>query len=385
MHALNNRDNPDIDAKIQNPQRYYGINRLTLSMTRYVLLFFFLLWGPSVNGGIASAFATENNGNLDKLGISERNHMSPNGVSYIKNVPQQDIYAIVEQTITHLERSYLYPRKGKLAGSVLKEQLATGKFNQAFTLERLKHELEVVLAKETGDNNFRLLREASSINTSGSSNAMHLMTRRPGTLESKLLDNDVGYIGLKGNFDNFGDVQQLLLAFDNIKNSNAVIIDLTEVREGSLEFSQTMLGLFLHEGTDIGEIKLGEGRPVQPMLVSKRYKGFEWLDAKPVYVLQSPFLIGPWEYLSYALQICDRATIVGQESMGLANTTRDIPLYQNVYLTMTYGIIQFNGRSDSSGAAITWQNEGVVPDHQVDWQESLKYTLKLISNNPTNH
>ena len=92
-------------------------------------------------------------------------------------------------------------------------------------------------------------------------------------------------------------------------------------------------------------------------------------------VVTSPFVAGPWEFVAYTLQQAGRATIVGQQTIGLSFMTVINTLSKHLSIEMA------NAQIINPHTLGNWQDEGVIPDINSDARDAVAETLLMIGHN----
>ncbi len=92
----------------------------------------------------------------------------------------------------------------------------------------------------------------------------------------------------------------------------------------------------------------------------------------PVYVLTSGTTLSAAEALAYILQDYERATLVGQQTPGMANPSRTFSIGTKFELTVPFLLIQY-GKSGGTFAGV-----GVSPDIVVPPESALEVVLSEI-------
>lgn len=309
-------------------------------------------------------------------------------------IAQSDVEKLVRNTIHELQQTYLYPDKAEQATKALQKHLSLAKFNQDYQFGHLKLELENMLALATGDSNFEFFEGASTLNTQPA--LAQPNARQNNRLNSEMIDShkakqSIGYLAFHGDFHFYGhtgnapasstQMDNIRQAFDDLASADALIMDLRDTGEGSLEIAEFIMSYFLAPGTLLGELHFNSKKAPQALYLKNQALKESPNPAaerrneknKPVYILHSSFVSGHWEFLSYTLKQYKKAVVIGEESMGLAKISKQVRVLENIYLNMSYAIIKHPVSEDS------WQGYGVAPDYPVDAEDSLDFAIELIN------
>ena len=279
-------------------------------------------------------------------------------------VTAEQVSEIVDNTIAALEQEYLFPKKAQQAIQRLVSRRNAGEFERDYQFDRLQQKLEQILIAATGDSRFELLFDKPfELGTEFSSQISS------GNVSVQILENNIGYIALDGDFWFATSQNEIADAIQQLLEADAMIIDIRRAHSGSVDLSCHLLGLFLPANTYLATISgpRGEVAPLysaNPEDEANSYQG-------PVFILQSSFVAGPWEFFSHTLQQLGRASIVGEDSMGVAIMTKSVPLAHQASLVLPYAQIHNDETGDS------WLSSGVIADYYDKDKDSLQIATEL--------
>ncbi|WP_026376445.1 S41 family peptidase [Aestuariibacter salexigens] len=277
----------------------------------------------------------------------------------------EEVVEIVQNTASEFETRYLFPDKGEHVARLLRKKLAAGDFDQAFDFDRLKHSLEATVIRTTNDSNFELVKREALADTPDDADSQQVSV-----IDAQILDNNVGYLTLKGDFVFNESKQSITAAFRHITDVNALILDVRDVGLGNVELTQHLISFFTAPNTHLADIHFGHGnkRP----LGSLEIQGFTFKNRElPVFILTSSFVSGPWELLVYTLKKLEKATIVGEDTMGLGIMTIPTTVSEHTSIFLSYAEIKLESTGDN------WQTWGVVADYQTSADASFELAVKL--------
>ncbi|CAM4141074.1 S41 family peptidase [Pseudoalteromonas byunsanensis] len=270
---------------------------------------------------------------------------------------------VIKNIAQAVNDTYIDSEKAKHAADILQAKLAAGGFSASDDYHWLKTQVHSALYSATGDSGFELIRFSLDGHASSLGHAQ-------ANIESKVLDNNVGYIEISGNFTFFKSSEVAEQYFKALHDVDALIVDLRSVDEGNLALTKKMLGFFIKPNETVGLIYSRNGTEKITAVGTEGVKQFD--TDMPLYILTSSFVSGPWELFSYSLQEMGRAVIVGEETLGLASIEALINVGDNLTLAMTRALI--TGRDPS----MTWNEEGVVPDYITSRESALERAYSLI-------
>lgn len=174
-----------------------------------------------------------------------------------------------------------------------------------------------------------------------------------GVREVKVLEGNVGYLRLTTFYPWDVAKPKLVNAFRLLDNTTGLILDLRQNGGGdATTASQVVRALLGEKPTSVQRIESREETKADPLpaLDMPAFSG-------QVVVLVDRRSASASEFVAYALQAADRATIVGSRSAGAASM-----LDKPVALPHGYQIHIPNARPVNVVTGRNWEGEGVVPD-----------------------
>ncbi|OFI35504.1 S41 family peptidase [Alteromonas lipolytica] len=281
-------------------------------------------------------------------------------------LPQKEVTAAINQLITLIKQDYLHQEKAEKAAEALTVALNRGEFNGHFPYGRLKIKLESILSAATGDSSFELQWHSGL-----SGEALVAEENFPGAIQTRILQNGVGFLAIDGDLIDQRWQTELDVAMAGLTDVTALVIDLRSAGLTSLSLAQHFLGYFVPRGQLLAEaifahqqrsdlLSPGTSVPLKP--------------GTAVYIVLSPFVAGGWEFAAYTLKHGNRATIVGMPSIGLGYMMTSKPLSEHLSIGMAYATIINPATRDN------WQGEGVIPDVRCQANEAVAATMDMINN-----
>ena len=183
-------------------------------------------------------------------------------------------------------------------------------------------------------------------------------------VESKMLENKIGYVSLLRFGNNVGTEVEKAIKDLKAKGMRGLIFDLRSNPGGSLQEAQDITSLFVKDNL-IVYLKYKDGR-------RKDYnRTLPYLGDFPLIVLTNEGSASASEIVTGALKDYKRATIIGENTFGKGIVQQVIPLKTNDAIKLT--IAQY---FTPKGNYI--HGKGIAPDIKVDMEELL--TLKGYAN-----
>ena len=192
------------------------------------------------------------------------------------------------------------------------------------------------------------------------------------SITSEKLDNHIGYITIERFVFNQKVIERTNSILSDLKNSKAIIIDLTGSGGGDGEAVIDLLSYFFENPELLtGSSKSPNGPVVEvwttPNELSKS------LSSIPLYVLTSSKTISAAEAFTYHLKRKNRATIIGETTAGAGNRVDVFKMAHDFYLVNSIET-SFDPEKNEG-----WEGTGVSPDIRTSRREALEKALSLAN------
>jgi len=285
---------------------------------------------------------------------------------------QDEIRLAIQNIVFELDNTYLYPEKTKHLAQRLLAKLHTAGFHKNYNREQFRRDIRSILVKATHDTGFDIIQQKPTVTSNWADNNTKFNNSLNGALKVEILDNNIGYLRITGDMIFYGAHQAILDAFEFLSDVDAMIIDIRSADEVPISLVQQMVSYFIPADTLIGNIKFNSQLST---LLSLKTQGFDNFKNKfPLYILNSSFVAGEWEFLGYTLKHFDKAVIVGEDTMGFDYFTKSVKISDKLSLKMPYALISHPISNE------TWGNDGVVSDFYAKGDDIFEkaYSLALI-------
>lgn len=284
-----------------------------------------------------------------------------------------DARKVVETLADIMNKNYVYPEKGESMSKLVLDRLKNGDYDRFSDAKALAAELQRDLRSVTQDKHIRVISDASRVE------AMRNRTpgggRKPpknfGFEEVKTLEQNIGYLDLRGFMDISVARAAAKEAMDELIKSDAIIFDLRRNGGGSPSMIRFISSyIFGDEAVHLNDFYW---RPTDQFSES-------WTDPKdasqnkpdiPVYVLTSNYTFSAAEEFTYNLKNLKRATIIGETTGGGAHPGGPMIVDDQFIVNVP------QGRAISPITKTNWEGVGVVPHIKVSKEEALDKALEL--------
>ena len=197
-----------------------------------------------------------------------------------------------------------------------------------------------------------------------------------GIRSARRLPGNIGYVDL-AYFSPDADAGAALAAtMQRVSGTDGLILDLRRNGGGSGEMATALLSYFFEQPVQLSSIvehKNGQLEERQkwtmPYVPGPRYTG------KPVYILTSSHTHSAAEFCAYDLQAMRKATIIGGQTSGDANSSKGV-----VKLGYGFTVLIPNGQTKSPVTHTNWEGTGVQPDVAVNADDALLMAYRRALN-----
>lgn len=284
---------------------------------------------------------------------------------------QSEIRQVVSQAINVLEQQYLFPEKSALATRSLRYKLASGEFYKHNELSMLEDKLNQLLRETTGDSYLEIYSEKPTLKLGSFSKKRTKSQKQFGFVGAEVLPGNIGYINLPFLNTAEATLNDIDKAMAYLFEVEAMIIDLRDVEGESVLLAQHIISYFTPPNlklTDIVSSHFVEGNKLYSIEVNGSGK---FKHNFPLYILNSAFVSGVGEFLSYTLKHFDKAVVIGEQTMGVSHSTKEDPLGRHLMIRFPYATPHHPITKSN------WEGRGVVPDFEIEATKSLDLAQQL--------
>jgi hypothetical protein len=190
-----------------------------------------------------------------------------------------------------------------------------------------------------------------------------------GISESRIIDNNIGYLKLTGINITKSSLPVLYEAMRKVENTDALIIDLRDNKGGGSQVGAVLESYFLPENTPLLEFMSRQGTQTIDSTVN-------WLQEKkyekPVYILTNKNTASAAEAFAFVMQQNKRAKVIGEATAGAANRNEWFVVNDENYISVSTAATYL------PGTQITWEQAGVKPDLRVKNADPVQYVLANV-------
>jgi len=285
----------------------------------------------------------------------------------------------IKNIAQHIAANYIYPEKGGQIASHIQAANFKGQFDKAANWKEFDEMVTKELWAFSGDGHLYVRHDPEMVkelkNPPPVREEKNNMNDQSGTskstiAESKLLDNNIGYIKITGININKGNLGDLDDHIKKMAGTKAVIIDLRDNGGGGSEEGPVLESYFLPAGTPTLRFTKRDGSYTTDSTVT-------WLKQaryeKPVYIIVNRNTASAAEAFAFVLQQKRRAKIVGEKSAGAANMNSWYAINDENFVSVSTAAPSVPGTNSS------WEQSGIQPDIRVKKDDPLAVAIREAS------
>lgn len=272
----------------------------------------------------------------------------------------------IEALLKELNASYVFPDLAKKAEEAVRKAMSEGAYKEITAGPAFAQKLSADVNAVLKDAHFRMRYSAQALPpredarepSPAEMDAYNNMVRRHngGIASADVLMGNIGYIEVESFMGAEMIARPAAAAFEFVKDTDALIIDLRRNGGGSPEAVRILCSyLFGEKPVHLNSIYWRPTDTTRDFYTLENLDGPRYLD-KPVFVLTSKRTGSGAEECAYNLQTQKRATIVGEVTWGGANPGGNVRLNDNfaAFIPM--------GRAINPVTKANWEGTGVAPD-----------------------
>ncbi len=276
----------------------------------------------------------------------------------------------VRRVAKALKEQYIFPDTGKKMARVLMKHLADGQYDKINKAGKLADQLTNDAFAVSNDRHIWVEASRGISIEEEVRDPEEIVRMNYGFRKVELLPGNIGYI----KFDMFRDDQEALkiaaaaLAF--VANCEALIFDLRENSGGMPKMLELITGYLFAKPTLLGTAYDREGNKVSERWSMENIPGKRFAPGLPVFILTGKNTGSAAESFAYNLKHYQRATIVGETTIGMAHPVKEIVINENFHMLMPFL------RGENPNTKTDWEGVGVLPHIKVPRDRALDTAIK---------
>ncbi|NQZ89349.1 MAG: S41 family peptidase [Colwellia sp.] len=301
-----------------------------------------------------------------------------------KSITAKQKQGIINQLITKMNQSYIFPDKAKAFERLVREKETNGDYHNIISSQKLEKILNEQLSSVTNDGHLVLSYSEHEVPTP--SNDLE-QTKLEQNAELKMMRSlnwgiekierfsfNIGYLELSMFADSEHAAETIAAAMTMVSNTEALIIDLRFSRGGDPDTVALLASYFLDKRTHLSNMLDREGNVSEQMWSSNSVRGKRYGQQRDLYILTSQDTYSAAEDFAYTLKHLKRATIIGATTGGGAHPGDFIRLSPH------FEVFIPSERSLNPITKTNWEGKGVIPDIRVLSENALNTAQVVILN-----
>ena len=301
-----------------------------------------------------------------------------------KSITAKQKQGVINQLITKMNQSYIFPDKAKAFERLVREKETNGDYHNIISSQKLEKILNEQLSSVTNDGHLVLSYSEHEVPTP--SNDLE-QTKLEQNAELKMMRSlnwgiekierfsfNIGYLELSMFADSEHAAETIAAAMTMVSNTEALIIDLRFSRGGDPDTVALLASYFLDKRTHLSNMLDREGNVSEQMWSSNSVRGKRYGQQRDLYILTSQDTYSAAEDFAYTLKHLKRATIIGATTGGGAHPGDFIRLSPH------FEVFIPSERSLNPITKTNWEGKGVIPDIRVLSENALNTAQVVILN-----
>ncbi len=291
-----------------------------------------------------------------------------------KTLTKEVVRGLIDQTFVVMQQNYIEPDVVKGLKEIILSRLALNMYANLASLDDYASVIGHDIRQITGDKHLSLYTIKSS------QKITHIQSHTEGKLtynyafeEISYLHGNIGYLKFNKFHPDENAKNVVDAAFEFLKNSDGMIIDLRDTIGGSPYLAQYILGYFFPAQTPLWEQYNKNNQKTSSTIVIKHTGHTKFHRDYPVSILTSKISASATELFTGVMQANDKAIVVGATTAGAGFYVgvRQITPELVFRISLSKPIITAN--------QLNWEKIGIIPDIEVPAMDALSYAIKAIS------
>ena len=289
-------------------------------------------------------------------------------------LPTVSMNVLIDRVGDALHKTYIFPEKSKVMAAYLKSQLEKGAYTTLTDPKAIASQLERDLQTAHHDGHLRVHYDPGfpaqlpppSRPIGIDKEALRLERYNNFSFKRvEVLNGNIGYMEFTGFSGMVNQAKPTIsAAFRFLANTKALIIDLRKNGGGSPHMVKHIASYLVQKRTRLNDIYDRRADKTMQFWADPAEADHAKLSM-PVYILTSKHTFSAAEDFTYAMQVNQRAVIVGDTTGGGAHPTGPVYIGQGFVMDIPFA------RSINHITQTDWEGSGVLPDVPVAAEDAL--------------
>ncbi|MCL1048595.1 S41 family peptidase [Shewanella abyssi] len=278
-----------------------------------------------------------------------------------------------------MQQHYIEPEVVASTKQFVVSRFEQGQYASIYSLEDFAEIIGKEIRNITGDAHL------SMFTIKPNKKVTHILKHKTGKLtynfafeQVSYLDGNIGYLKFNKFHSDEKAKETADAAFNFLKQSDGMIIDLRDTIGGSPDLVQYLLGYFLPNKTPLWEVLDQKGQQLYSVINSNNPKHERFQQDYPIWILTSGQSASATEFFAGVMQANNRAEIVGETTAGAGYYVGVQPVTPELIfrISLSKPVISINKQN--------WEKTGIKPDINVSAVDALNYAKRVAYESVTN-
>lgn len=280
---------------------------------------------------------------------------------------------IVNRLADIMNENYVFPEKGKAMHDLIKSKLEKGEYDNIASADAFAEQLDTDLKSIIFDKHIRVRFNKKTVTAmqNREPGGGRKMPENYGFKEVKILEDNIGYLDLRGFMDMRVARKAAKKAMDELIVADAIIFDLRQNGGGSPSMIRFISAyIFGEEPVHLNDFYWRPDDRFSESWTRPSAASVHKPDI-PVYVLTSDYTFSAAEEFTYNLKNLKRATIIGETTGGGAHPGGPMIINDAFFVNVP------QGRAINPITKTNWEGVGIEPHIKTTKEEALDKALEL--------
>ncbi|WP_394390187.1 S41 family peptidase [Shewanella woodyi] len=289
------------------------------------------------------------------------------------------VRTLIDDTFTVMQQHYIAPKVVASTKQFVVSKFDQGQYASISSLEDFAEIIGKDIRNITGDVHLSLF----TINPN--EKVTHILKHETGKLtynfafeQVSYLDGNIGYLKFNKFHSNEKAKATADAAFNFLKQSDGMIIDLRDTIGGSPDLVQYLLSYFLPKNTPLWEVLGREHQLLYSVLSNYNPKHQRFQQDYPIWILTSRDSASATEVFTGVMQANNKAKIVGETTAGAGYYVGVESITSKLIfrISLSKPVISINKQN--------WEKIGIKPDVNISSMDALNYARRIAYESVTN-
>ena len=291
-----------------------------------------------------------------------------------EKLPKNEVRDLIDKTFVVMQNNYIEPLVVQNLKEIIISRLENDKYSNLHSLDDYADVVGRDIRNFSGDKHLSLY------TVEPSEEVTHILQHSEGKLtynyafeEVRYLHGNIGYLKFNKFHPDENTTQVVDAAFEFLKSSDGMIIDLRDTVGGSPYLAQYILGYFFPLKTPLWEIYDKNNKQIVSITIDEQVGHKKFQDDYPVWILTSRNSASATELFTGVMQATSKAKVIGETTAGAGFYVgvQEITAELIFRISLSKPVISANQKN--------WEKTGITPNIEVPAMDAMAYARKIIS------